>query len=108
MLLSLQTVLSYSIVQHLIRASSIPVLRLDRSTWKVGVSLLTGVLQKYQKDAIYRQMLEYKREKATLESHLKEVQKRAVDHDDHIRVIDAWFSQVISPWHVLWPFADIW
>ena len=53
-------------------------------------------LQKYQKDAIYRQMLEYKREKATLESQLKDVQKRSVDHDDHLRVIDAWWSQVTS------------
>ena len=51
-------------------------------------------VQKYQKDAIYRQMLEYKREKATLESQLRDVQKRSVDHDDHLRVIDAWWSQV--------------
>jgi hypothetical protein len=41
-------------------------------------------------------MLEYKREKATLESQLKDIQKRSVDHDDHLRVIDAWWSQVIS------------
>lgn len=41
-------------------------------------------------------MLEYKREKATLESQLKDVQKRSVDHDDHLRVIDAWWSQVNS------------
>ena len=56
--------------------------------------LIRVALQKYQKDAIYRQMLEYKREKATLESQLKDVQKRSVDHDDHLRVIDAWWSQV--------------
>lgn len=41
-------------------------------------------------------MLEYKREKATLESQLKDIQKRSVDHDDHLRVIDAWWSQVIN------------
>jgi hypothetical protein len=41
-------------------------------------------------------MLEYKREKATLEAQLKEVQKRSADHDDHLRVIDAWWSQVRS------------
>lgn len=52
-------------------------------------------------------MLEYKREKAQLESHLKEVQKRSVDHDDHIRVIDQWFSQVISLWHVLQAEVDL-
>ncbi|TAQ85887.1 hypothetical protein B7494_g5799 [Chlorociboria aeruginascens] len=53
-------------------------------------------LEKYQKDAIYRQMLEYKREKATLESQLKDVQKRSVDHDDHLRIIDAWWSQLLD------------
>lgn len=40
-------------------------------------------------------MLEYKREKATLESQLRDVQKRAVDHDEHLRVVDAWWSQVM-------------
>lgn len=40
-------------------------------------------------------MLEYKREKATLESQLRDVQKRSVDHDDHLRVVDAWWTQVI-------------
>jgi E3 ubiquitin-protein ligase BRE1 len=39
-------------------------------------------------------MREYKREKDTLESHLREVQKKSVDHDDHIRVINAWWDQV--------------
>jgi hypothetical protein len=39
-------------------------------------------------------MLEYKREKATLETQLRDVQKRSVDHDDHLRVIDAWWTQV--------------
>lgn len=41
-------------------------------------------------------MLEYKREKATLEAQLRDVQKRSADHDDHLRVIDAWWSQVRS------------
>ncbi len=39
-------------------------------------------------------MLEYKREKDTAESQLKDVQKRALDHDDHLRVVDAWWTQV--------------
>jgi hypothetical protein len=39
-------------------------------------------------------MLEYKREKATLEAQLKDIQKRSANHDDHLRVIDAWWSQV--------------
>jgi hypothetical protein len=60
----------------------------------MGTLLICVTLQKYQKDAIYRQMLEYKREKATLESQLKDIQKRSSDHDDHLRVVDAWWSQV--------------
>lgn len=53
-------------------------------------------LEAYQKDAILRQMQEYKRQKANLESQLKEIQKRSVDHDDHLRIIDAWFSQLLD------------
>ncbi|KAF4621535.1 hypothetical protein G7Y89_g14537 [Cudoniella acicularis] len=53
-------------------------------------------LEKYQKDAIYRQMLEYKREKTTLESQLRDVQKRSVDHDDHLRVVNAWWTQLLD------------
>jgi len=41
-------------------------------------------------------MQEYKREKTTLESQLKDVQKKSLDHDDHLRVIDAWWSQVAT------------
>ncbi|KAI0429205.1 hypothetical protein F5Y09DRAFT_265341 [Xylaria sp. FL1042] len=61
-------------------------------------------VEEYQKDAIYRQMLEYKREKTTLEARLEELSKRATYHDDHIRVMDGWWTQVsrnqMSP-HVL-------
>ncbi|KAI8634842.1 E3 ubiquitin-protein ligase-like protein [Xylariaceae sp. FL1651] len=53
-------------------------------------------VEEYQKDAIYRQMLEYKREKATLEARLEELDKRCTHHDDHIRVIDAWWIQVLQ------------
>ncbi|TRX91360.1 hypothetical protein FHL15_007782 [Xylaria flabelliformis] len=51
-------------------------------------------VEEYQKDAIYRQMLEYKREKTTLEGRLEELDKRSTYHDDHIRVMDAWWIQV--------------
>jgi len=51
-------------------------------------------LQAYQKGAIFRQMREYKRERNELESQLAELTKRATYHDNHIRTIDAWFSQV--------------
>ncbi|KAI1328403.1 E3 ubiquitin-protein ligase-like protein [Xylariaceae sp. FL0255] len=53
-------------------------------------------VEEYQKDAIYRQMLEYKREKATLETQLEELNKRCMYHDDHMRVVDAWWIQVLQ------------
>lgn len=45
-------------------------------------------------------MQELRREKDTLESQLKDVQKRALDHDDHLRVVDAWWTQVNFNVHV--------
>jgi E3 ubiquitin-protein ligase BRE1 len=39
-------------------------------------------------------MLEYKREKSTLESRLNEFNRRATHHDDHLRIINAWWLQV--------------
>ncbi|KAI0808436.1 E3 ubiquitin-protein ligase-like protein [Xylaria sp. FL0064] len=41
-------------------------------------------------------MLEYKREKSTLETRLEEVAKRATYHDDHIRVMDGWWTQLLQ------------
>lgn len=56
---------------------------------------LTNILrQRYQKDAILRQMYEYRREKSTLESRLNQMSKNAAHHNDHLRVIDVWFNQV--------------
>jgi E3 ubiquitin-protein ligase BRE1 len=52
------------------------------------------MFQAYQKDAILRQMREYKREKATFEAQVAEMEKRSKYHDDHLRIIDLWFSQV--------------
>jgi hypothetical protein len=43
-------------------------------------------------------MLEYKREKSTLEQRLDTVEKKAADHDDHIRYVDAWWLQVGAFW----------
>ncbi|ETN45535.1 uncharacterized protein HMPREF1541_09367 [Cyphellophora europaea CBS 101466] len=53
-------------------------------------------LERYQKDAIYRQMREYKRERDTLSSQLEDMRKRTQYHDEHIRSIDAWFKQLIN------------
>lgn len=39
-------------------------------------------------------MQEYKRERSNLESRLNEMTKNATYHDEHLMVIDAWFSEV--------------
>ena len=39
-------------------------------------------------------MNDYKREKDALETQIEEMSKRAAYHDDHLRIIDAWFRQV--------------
>jgi len=48
-------------------------------------------------------MLEYKREKTTLETRVQDFQKKCVDHDDHIRVIDAWVLQLLQEIELLVP-----
>ncbi|EFW99342.1 histone ubiquitinationc protein [Grosmannia clavigera kw1407] len=53
-------------------------------------------LEDFQKDALIRQMNEYKREKATLETRIEEIQKRSTYHDDHIRIADAWVLQLLQ------------
>lgn len=58
-------------------------------------TVLTGVSpQRFQKDAIWRQMQEYKREKSLLESRLNQMLKATSHHNEHLRVIDGWFNQV--------------
>lgn len=42
-------------------------------------------------------MREYKREKATLEAQLHDVETRSKHHDDQLRTIDTWFDQVSTP-----------
>jgi len=56
--------------------------------------VLTMASQHFQKGAIFRQMKEFKRERNLLEAQVAELTKRAAYHDDHIRIVDAWFSQV--------------
>lgn len=41
-------------------------------------------------------MQEYSRKASTAESRLEELHKRSAFHDDHIRVVDAWWRQVLE------------
>lgn len=53
-------------------------------------------LERFQKEAIWRQMQEYKRERSNLEFRLNEMTKNATYHDEHLMVIDAWFSELLD------------
>ncbi|KAK4099054.1 BRE1-domain-containing protein [Parathielavia hyrcaniae] len=53
-------------------------------------------IEEYQKGAIYRQMLEYKREKINMESRVQELEKSSTHHDEHIRIVDAWVLQLLQ------------
>ncbi|KAJ4140901.1 E3 ubiquitin-protein ligase bre1 [Fusarium equiseti] len=58
-------------------------------------------VETYTKGAIYRQMQEYSRKASTYESRLEELHKRSVHHDDHLRLIDAWWRQVLDELELL-------
>lgn len=46
-------------------------------------------------------MQEYSRRATTAESRLEEIHKRSVHHDDHLRVVDAWWNQVLEEMELL-------
>jgi E3 ubiquitin-protein ligase BRE1 len=58
-------------------------------------------VQNYQKDAIMRQMKEYKRQRKDFEEQVNELQRKCQHHDDHLRTIDAWFAQLLDEVRVL-------
>ncbi|KAI9847801.1 MAG: E3 ubiquitin-protein ligase bre1 [Sclerophora amabilis] len=62
---------------------------------------LVSTTQRFQKDAIWRQMQEYKRERHDLEAQLNEKTKRAMYHDDHLRIVDAWWRQLLDEVRIL-------
>ncbi|KAI5806547.1 BRE1 E3 ubiquitin ligase-domain-containing protein [Peziza echinospora] len=41
-------------------------------------------------------MLEYKRERNMLEHRVEQLDKKATYHDDHLRVVDAWWDQLLD------------
>jgi E3 ubiquitin-protein ligase BRE1 len=52
------------------------------------------MMQTFQKDALLRQMREFKREKLQLEAQVAELQKTSSSHLEYILTVDAWLSQV--------------
>ncbi|KKY20516.1 putative e3 ubiquitin-protein ligase bre1 [Diplodia seriata] len=59
------------------------------------------VFEEFTKDALIRQKNEYKRRKADLEERLADLETQSKYHDDHLRIIDLWFSQLIDEVAVL-------
>ncbi|KAI4177818.1 MAG: hypothetical protein LQ343_000282 [Gyalolechia ehrenbergii] len=53
-------------------------------------------LERFQKEAIWRQMQEKRRECTTLDAENKALRKSSEYHDDHLRTIDAWFTQLLD------------
>nr|POE56731.1 e3 ubiquitin-protein ligase bre1 [Quercus suber] len=53
-------------------------------------------VESFQKDAILRQMKEYRRLSKDYESQFRDLEKRCQYHDDHLRTIDAWFAQLLD------------
>ncbi|KAI9683104.1 MAG: hypothetical protein M1829_005895 [Trizodia sp. TS-e1964] len=58
-------------------------------------------IERFKKEAIWLQMQEYKRDRNTLEDRLNEITERSKFHDDHLRVIDAWWKQMLQELKVL-------
>jgi E3 ubiquitin-protein ligase BRE1 len=60
-----------------------------------------SIVQAFQKDAIMRQMKEYKRQVKDMQEQLNESRRAAKHHDDHLRATDAWFAQLLDEVRIL-------
>ncbi|KAL2752831.1 hypothetical protein ACRALDRAFT_2029967 [Sodiomyces alcalophilus JCM 7366] len=58
-------------------------------------------IENYQKGAIYRAFQEAKRDKAELESRVDQLQNHVTYRDDHIRLVEAWWDQVLEHMELL-------
>ena len=48
-----------------------------------------------------RQMKEYKREKKHAQELVDELTSKMTDHDEHLRVVDAWWAQLLDEVRIL-------
>lgn len=63
--------------------------------------MCADALQNYQKDAILRQMKEYKRRAKDAEEHFRELQEKTKYYEDNLRTVNAFFDQTIDEVRVL-------
>ncbi|KAK7206310.1 hypothetical protein BZA70DRAFT_131099 [Myxozyma melibiosi] len=55
----------------------------------------------FQKEAIFRQMQVYRRERDQLQNRINEVEQRSAYHDDHIRLLEGWWDQLLNEINIL-------
>ncbi|KAF2093902.1 putative histone ubiquitinationc protein [Rhizodiscina lignyota] len=53
-------------------------------------------MEEFRKDAIFRSFKQLKKDKTELESQVAELDEKSKFHDDHLRIIDAWLSQLLD------------
>lgn len=53
-------------------------------------------VENFQKEAIWRRMQEYKREAIRTKERLEQLEKTAKYHDDHLRILNAWFDEFLN------------
>ncbi|KAF9114913.1 E3 ubiquitin-protein ligase bre1 [Mortierella sp. AM989] len=55
-----------------------------------------GVLLNYQKEAIWRQMQEYKRETARVQERIDQLEDKQIDYDAHISSVDTYWNKLLD------------
>ncbi|KAK9324150.1 BRE1 E3 ubiquitin ligase-domain-containing protein [Lipomyces orientalis] len=55
----------------------------------------------FKKEAIFRQMQIYRRERDLLQSRVTEIEQRSAYHDDHLRVLELWWDQLLNEVNIL-------
>ncbi|KAK9333640.1 BRE1 E3 ubiquitin ligase-domain-containing protein [Lipomyces starkeyi] len=55
----------------------------------------------FKKEAIFRQMQIYRRERDLLQTRVTEIEQRSAYHDDHLRVLELWWDQLLNEVNIL-------
>ncbi|KAK9496015.1 BRE1 E3 ubiquitin ligase-domain-containing protein [Lipomyces doorenjongii] len=55
----------------------------------------------FKKEAIFRQMQIYRRERDLLQTRVSEIEQRSAYHDDHLRVLELWWDQLVNEVNIL-------
>ncbi|KAK9468297.1 BRE1 E3 ubiquitin ligase-domain-containing protein [Lipomyces arxii] len=55
----------------------------------------------FQKEAIFRQMQVYRRERDLLQTRVTAIEQQSVYHDDHLRILELWWDQLLNEINIL-------